>query len=165
MPGKVPEDAEAQVHAALGRTLWELQAFEETLARLISIVFKIPAFASITEARVILESARSAPLGRLIVETKKLVPMDAGFELFLSRFLEQRNWLVHRSRRTHGNFGASEQDFIDLTYRIQRLSMDALEFNEFFSKLVLDWAHEKGISAAEIDQMAQEVQDAFESET
>ena len=149
-----PVDRTAAAEQLIGRTLWQLQAFEETLARLIAVVFRLPVDASLVEARKVLDETRAATLGRLLRELRSVVNIDDSFEVFLTRFLEQRNWLVHRSWRSHRNYVHDTQTFIDLRYRVGRLGMDAVEFNEFFGRFMMDWASERGISQHEIEQLA-----------
>ena len=144
-------EREVEIQASIGRTLWQLQAFEETLARFIALGLNLPEKASLSEARSILEGRRKKVLGKLIEEAKKIVAFDPSFDLFMARFLNARNWLVHRSWRTHRDYGKNDEDFIDLRYRISRLSSDATEFDGFFTEITCSLLRARGITGQEIE--------------
>lgn len=150
-----------EIQSAIGKALWQIQACEDTLAHLITMVLKLPPRVSLMEAQAILDDVRSKTLGRLIEATKKAVTFDESFDVFMSKFLKERNWLVHRSWRTHADFLQDAQAFIDLRYRIQRLSSDANEFNHFFVGIIESWVRKHGVSDAEIEAMAKEFTDVW----
>lgn len=151
----------SEIQSAIGKALWQIQAFEDTLAHLIAIVFKIPPRTSLEQAEAILDNVRSNTLGRLIKETKKAVEFDDSFEVFMLKFLEERNWLVHKSRRTHTEFLDKKQVFIDLRYRINRLADDAKEFNEFFAGVIKSWVQGRGISETKLQELYREFTDVW----
>jgi len=87
----------------MGKALRQIQAFEDTLAHLIAIVLKLPAKASIEEAESIFSDIRKGTLGKLVNEVTKAITFDDSFEIFIKKFGNERNWLVHRSwREYHG---------------------------------------------------------------
>ena len=65
-----------ELQSCLGKALWQIQAFEDTLAHLIAVVLKMPARASLEKAEAILEKVQGNTLGRLISETKKVIHFD-----------------------------------------------------------------------------------------
>lgn len=141
--------------------LWQIQAFEDTLAFLIALVLKIPPRVSLEEVEAIIDNVRLGTLGKLIKDVKKVIPFDDTFETFMSKLLEERNWLVHRSWRTHGNFLAQEQEFIDLSYRLSRFTADGKEFNEFFAGIIESWARVRGVTETEIELLSKEFTDVW----
>lgn len=154
------EERQLSVQRSIGKVLWEIQALEETLARLIAVVFKTPAKASLVEARAVLDGVRSGTMGRLVNETRRLLSFDQFATIFVTRLVEQRNWLVHRSWRTHRHYLTEEETYTDLRYRISRLSSDAIEFNALFLGVISDWASEHGHSLEKIDDLAEEMHHA-----
>lgn len=157
MLNQIPPDQRLEViQNAIGKALWQIQAFENTLAHLITIVLKISPRTSLEQAEEILDDVRSTTLGRLLNETKKVVKFDDSFSFTMKKFLEERNWLVHRSWQTHRDFFSNDQEFIDLRYRISRLSSDAVEFNSFFAGVVESYVRAKGVSESDIQELSQE---------
>ena len=144
----------AELHQLIGQALWDVQEFEETLAQLIALVHRVPMEASLEEARSILDEIRGATLGKLLRELRNVLHIDASFEPFLRLFLDQRNWMVHNSWRSHRNYLEDRQTYVDLRYRVHRLSIDAVEFSEFFGKLIKDWGKEQGVPPEAIEQLA-----------
>lgn len=150
-----------QIQSSLGKALWQIQAFEDTLAYLIALVLRIPPRVSLEEVEAIIDNVRSGTLGKLLKDMKKAISFDDTFETFMSKILEERNWLVHRSWRTHGDFLAQEQEFVDLRYRLSRLTADAKEFNEFFVGIIESWARARGVTETEIESLSKEFADVW----
>lgn len=146
-------EREAEIQASIGKALWQIQIFEGTLARLISLLLNLPEKASLSEAKSILEGHQKKTLGKLIQEAEKIVPSDSSFAFFMARFLEARNWLVHRSWRSHRDYGVNDEDFIDLRYRISRLLSDAAEFDGFFTELTCSLLRARGKTDQEVEQL------------
>ena len=48
---QVSDKEVVEIHRLIGKTLWDIQAFEETLARLIALLERISITASFVEAR------------------------------------------------------------------------------------------------------------------
>lgn len=150
------------IQNALGKSLWQIQAFENTLALLIALVLKkIPPRASIEEAEAILDKTRTKKLVDLIKKTRESDLLDDSIEKFLNKLREERNWLVHRSWNTHSEFLNHEQEFIDLRYRISRLAADAQEFNVFFASIIESWGRKRGVTEAEIKALSKELTDVW----
>jgi hypothetical protein len=152
MPSPIQPEVD-EIERLIGRVLWQLQAFEETLAQLIALMHKIPVTASFEEARKVLDDVRSGTLGRLLKQLQQTILIDSSFEVFLTKFLRQRNWLVHRSHLTHGHYATDLQTYQELKYRLNRLSMDAIEYKEFFGGIVENWLRERGITVDELGQL------------
>ena len=154
-----------ELQSCLGKALWQIQAFEDTLAHLIAVVLKMPARASLKEAEAILEKVQGNTLGRLIRETKKAIHFDESFDPFMTRFLNERNWLVHHSWRTYHGFLDKPNEYKTLLLRVRGLAADAIEFNELFFGFLQDWAKERGVTTAEIDQVQRQFLDVWQEET
>jgi hypothetical protein len=151
---EVSEEEAFKVHQLIGRALWAIQEFEETLTRFIALMERIPARASFEEARKILSGIRTDTLGKLVRQTKQITPFDEDFEMFMQRFVQQRNWLVHRSHLTHGIFEYDCRLWYDLRLRVRGLEDDAKELNAFFKSMINDYLLERGIKPEELEQLA-----------
>lgn len=155
----------AILQSDIGKALWQIQAFEDTLAHLIALVLKLPPKASLEEAEAILSKVRKATLGGLLKETRKAVHFDSDFEVFISKFLDERNWLVHRSWREHRGILSKEGEYGVLRARIRRLASDALEYNELFAGIIEEWVKKKGIKEAELRSLQKEFLDVWGNQT
>ena len=148
----------------MGKALWQIQALEDTLAHLIALVLKLPARASIEEAEAILENVRKETLGRLIKEIKKAIHFTDHFELFITNFVSERNWLIHRSWREYKDVLNKENEYKYLRLRVSRLESDAHEYNELFSGYINDWAKKQGINERKLQIIQKEFLDVWGNE-
>jgi len=155
----------SELQSDIGKALWQIQAFEDTLAHLIAVVLKLPAKTSLEEAEAILENVRKGTLGKLVRETKKVVHFKGGFELFMSKFVNERNWLVHRSWREYRGVLNKENEYKYLRLRVRRLASDALEYNQLFAGFIEDWAKDQGIDEVQLQQIQKEFMDVWGAET
>jgi len=155
----------AKLQSCLGKALWEIQAFEDTLAHLIAVILKVPPRTSVQQAEAILEKVQGDTLGRLINETKKVIHFDKTFDPFMTQFLNERNWLVHHSWRTYHGYLDRQKEFKVLLSRVRRLADDAREFNELFVGFLQDWAKKRGVTQAELAQLQKQFLDVWQEET
>lgn len=154
-----------ELQSCLGKALWQIQAFEDTLAHLIAVVLKMPARTSLKEAETILENVQRNTLGDLFKETKKVIHFDESFDVFMKKFLDERNWLVHRSWRSYHGLLYKQNEYKSLLIRVRRLSDDALEYNKLFSGFLEEWVQERGVTKAELDQLQKQFLDVWQEET
>jgi len=131
----------------MGKAMWQIQALEDTLAHLISMVLNIPEDASIEEAEAILNNTRKKTLGKLINETNKVIHFAKGFDETMATFLDDRNWLVHRCWRENRDILSSDKDneYRAINLRITGLSSEALKLNKLFSDIITDWVKQKAL--------------------
>src|SRR5438093_4229853 len=85
----------ASVH--LGGAVWSIQVFENTLAKFITLAFKLDPAMAQAEAVAILDKMTGKTLGGIITELKKCGSVNSAFEARLEKFREDRNWLIHNS--------------------------------------------------------------------
>jgi len=130
-----------QLQSNIGKAMWHIQALEDTLAHLISMVLNIPQNASVEEAEAILNNTRKKTLGKLIKETSKVIHFAKDFEPTMTTFVDDRNWLVHRCWRENRDILSDDKDneFRAINIRINGLSSEALKLNKLFSGITTDW--------------------------
>lgn len=146
----------AEIYNAIGKALWHTQAFEDTLAHLIAIILDIPAQASLDEAEVALGNVRKGTLGKLLRRAREAVHVDDGFEPFLERFLEDRNWLAHRMWRMHHDTIFIENNYRALMLKLRGISREAQELNQLFSQMMFDWFENKNLNETDLEKLKAE---------
>lgn len=155
----------SELQSDLGKALWQTQAFEDTLAHLIALVLKMPANASLAEAEAVLDNVRRDTLGKLLRHTRKAIHIDESLEPFIKRFLDDRNWLVHRSWRMYHNVIFRSNEYSNLRYRLRGLAQDALELNELFAGVIADWVKRQGADEATLRKLEEEFLNVWHTET
>jgi|GEM_PF-1988876 len=155
----------SELQSDLGKALWQIQALEDTLAHLIAVVLKLPAKTSIDEAEAILDDVRKGTLGKLLNEVRKAVNFGESFEVFIKKFLRERNWLVHRSWREYYGVLEKENEYKYLRLRIRGLASDALEYNKLFAGFLEEWAIKEGIAESDITEIQKEFESVWGKET
>ena len=154
-----------EIQSDLGKALWQIQAFEDTLAHLIAIVLEMPANASIAEAVAILDDVRKGTLGKLIRRAREAVHFDETFELTIARFVDERNWLVHRSWRMYHHVFFEPNVYRSFRLRTRGVARDALELNKLFAGLIEDWAKNQGVGEARLRELEEEFTNVWHKET
>ena len=76
------------------------------------------------------------------------------FESRLSKFLNERNWLIHRSRREKHTVLYNPAKLRSLCNRIDAIAVEALDLNKLFCEYVLSWTESQGIKRQQIDEVA-----------
>lgn len=78
-----------------GEALWKIQAVEQALSFWITL--KLNPIADIAQADVFLKRLQSYTLGKAISTAKQNKLFSKSFEKIIYPFLEERNWLIHKS--------------------------------------------------------------------
>ena len=99
---------------------------------------------------------RKGTLGKLLRRAREAVYVDVGFEPFLERFIEDRNWLAHRMWRMYHDTIFIENNYRALMLRLRGISRDAQELNELFSQMMFDWLENNGLTQADLEKLKAE---------
>ena len=147
------------IHFGVGLALWHIQAFENTLSYFIAIILKMPPSRAEEEAIRILEKLQSLTLGGLITELRKANSSKSvsEFERRMNLFLDERNWLVHRSWLQHHGDVYHVERVPALMQRLEALAKEASELQRYFGQLTTTWTVQDGHAAEEIDRKTLEV--------
>jgi len=144
------------LNSCIGSAVWQIQALEDTLAHFITVALKVADRSkAIEEAEKILGDVRGLTLGRLIGEIKSSIKLPEGFEEKLKKFLDERNWLIHRSRRLHHTDIYHSDRFSSLLERIDELSDEAIQFNHIFADMLEEYVVSKGVAPEFISSQAE----------
>ena len=93
------------LYMSLGRGVWHLQYVEDALNTLITIKHEVktPGRVSKVEANALLAKHRQNTLGTSLKITKAESLLPSSLLDELSKFKDERDWLVHRSQNSHGD--------------------------------------------------------------
>lgn len=155
----------AELQSELGRAVWQTQALEDTLAHLIAIALDLPAGASLDEAEQVLKNVRKQMLGRLLRRVREVIHFDDSFEPFINRFLDERNWLIHRSWRMSHGILLKPNEYRTLRIRVRRVGDEALELNRLFAGLIESWARERGVDEQRVKDLEEEFLNVWSQRT
>jgi chorismate mutase len=149
------------VYAHIGGAVWQIQAFENTLVHYLALVFKLPPKAAQAEAYSILEQTGKRTLGQLLNELRKYKPLAGQIDKRLKEFLEERNWLIHRSRHeTHTDLYKPAK-LAKLLRRFEKLANKALDLNKEFYTFLEAETLKRGMSKSEIERIAEKIHDEW----
>lgn len=134
-----------ELHKLIGLALWHGQAFEDTLARFITLILKLPPSKAEAEVLEVLEKLQSKTLGSLITELKRANSTNsvAEFEQRVNGFLQERNWLVHASWREHHMDLFSPERLPALFSRLDAMAREALALQRYFGELTNAWTRQQ----------------------
>lgn len=145
-----------RLYRLLGRGVWHLQYVEDALNTLITIKHdvKTPGRIPEAEARALLAKRRRNTLGtslRLVKAECLLVPelLDA-----LSRFKEERDWLVHRSQNTHGDLVYTDEGRIATFTRLDAFTEEARRLQNAVLEEMDRFLRAAGLDVAAAQRMA-----------
>ncbi len=144
------------VYRALGRALWITQAFENTLAYYLTMTLKLAPDVAEEEARAILERTQKKTLGQLLRLCEN-TEMSTKVEDRLEHFLQERNWLIHRSWRECSTDILNETRRSALLERIDGISDQAKHWNAEFLRLLKSWCERRGMDMREVDRHARDM--------
>lgn len=145
-------DPFTDLHYRIGLAVWRIQAFEFVLVRCIALVLKMPESRAADEIAAVVEKLEKRTLGALFEELKKAKSSTAvsSFEQRVDRFLDERNWLVHRSWREN-HVGLHPQKHAALMERIDAITHEASALQRYFGEIAEGWMREQGYTTEEID--------------
>lgn len=148
----------AELMRSVGFSLWQLQELETTVATY--FVVRVHAHRGIgtTRGNSLLKEAEGRTLGALLKELAKSGVIDERISIDLHEILEQRNWLVHRSRRENRGVIASAELLGELLKRLESLADRSLVLQKSLTaeleRYVLDSGVDRAVIEAEADRLA-----------
>src|SRR2546430_16780024 len=98
MPPVTPDEF-AEVASVVGYTVWQIQVLEQILASYLIMIHKLEFGAARAEVEAMFVKVEKHTLGQLFRNIKDTGGAPAALLPRIERFVDQRNWLVHRSRR------------------------------------------------------------------
>jgi hypothetical protein len=140
------------VHQALGFALWHVQQFEEVLAVYLAISFELEPGVGEQQAEAVLSGFEKKTLGRLIADLRRHEDISPGLSDDLQHFLQERNWLVHRSRRENHTDLYDGQKAAELVNRVEEIGDEGLRLTTRFASVLEALVMERtGMSREELE--------------
>jgi uncharacterized protein YutE (UPF0331/DUF86 family) len=139
----------------VGYTFWQLAECEDAVAYY--LVFRLKATKGIGLARgnELLENAQRRTFGSLIHELTEHGVLDGTVESRLAGLLDDRNWLVHRSKRESRGVLFRSADFERLVARLDRIAAEASAVQKLVVAATEDYLIASGVNRSEIDAAAE----------
>jgi hypothetical protein len=130
-----------ELHKRIGVALWAGQSVEFVLVHFIAVALKLPPSRAESEMMEILEKLQKQTLGTLIKELSKANSSTAitNFDRRMEAYLEDRNWLVHRSWREHNTDLFTPEKLPPLFERLERIASESESLRDYFADLVHRW--------------------------
>jgi hypothetical protein len=130
----------------IGFAVWQLQELEWTMAAFIVLLLKAHRGIGQEIGERLLAAAGKRTFGSLIREAKGARLLEDKLATRLEKILDDRNWLVHRSRREHRGVLSSRSRYAALIARIEAISDEALLLLKMIAELTDQYAGKSGVS-------------------
>ena len=140
--------------SVLDSLFWQLQELETTTATYVVLRLRKSRGIGRERARKLLEEAEKRTFGTLLKELRKAEALPELVGERLAMALEDRNWLVHRSRRENRGVLNKPQMYVNLVERLDRIAKNALAFNKELAAEVRAHVLKTGISEQVLDREA-----------
>jgi hypothetical protein len=116
----------ADVASFVGHAVWQIQVLEETAAVHLVMVHKADAKTARREVETMFARASKQTLGQLFSAIRDASKGASDLLSRLERFVDERNWLIHRSRHENRKDLYSDTRRPQLVARIQAVGDEAL---------------------------------------
>jgi len=149
-----------RLYAKIGCAVWSIQVLEDTLSYYLIMINKTPGKISAEDANKQLGINRRGTLGKLLVEYKKEKKVDLELEKRIDAFLQERNWLIHNSRRSHHAalyHVLKNEKLKELFERLDALADEATALNKCFVAELGEYLQSVGVSKEEVNRNANKV--------
>lgn len=132
----------------MGQALLNIQVMEEALSMAIALKIDIgcPRKVSMEEVDGFLERRRLLTLGQAIKEAKIHKIYEDGLQASLKKFLDERNWLVHRSIGVFYAPAGKEE----LWNRIKNIAVEAHRLQREIEDDLINFAQTNGLDMSSI---------------
>jgi hypothetical protein len=155
-----PTDEEvALLFHHIGKGVWQLQYVEDHLTTLLAITIDIkePGTKTEEEIKEIVSKHKKGTLGALLKKGRDAGVLPFQLEANLTRFVDERNWLIHHSIDSHGKRLYSEAGRAETFERLARFIADAKAMQREISDEITRFSVGQGldVEAAEADARAE----------
>lgn len=157
------EDQQAEINQrlerlslAIGQAIWQIQGFEQMLAKYYATAFQLPAGAALEDINQEFERNFVHTAGRLLGKFKKAAMLDPALDQRLEVFVEERHWLVHRLRRLNWDDLVQARKFPALLQRVAGLRDEADQLIMLFHELMIEYFVGIGVPKEHIDRHIEE---------
>lgn len=139
----------------VGFVLWQLQELEGCAAQCFALLAQASQGMGRAAGDALVEKAQSKTFGATIKQLEKVALLTPDVAARFATLLEERNWLVHRSRADsrgaiHGDAAAQK-----LMLRLETIAEEALALLKVLGGMAESFARQNGVSKSYIDQESQ----------
>jgi hypothetical protein len=149
----------------VGFAVWQLQLLEQVAACYLILVHKAEPTTAREQVQTMFAKAEKKTLGQLFGEIRDSSKGAATFLPRLEALVDERNWLVHRSRHQNRKDLYSPERRQALIDRIEALAAEALSIAKEFENATEEHLLSFGVSKAELDARAAAIYRDWTGET
>ena len=139
---------------AVGFTLWQLQAFEESAVSWVVVRLHATRGMGAEAGEELAKKAERRTLGSVLRELRDEGVVAAPLAEELSEVLELRNWLVHRARKEFHGMLTSDELLSSLHVKLANIAERALAAQKAVAVELEQFVLSSGVSRAFIDREA-----------
>lgn len=139
----------------VGYAFWQVSECEDTAAHFLVIRLKASPGIGAEKGEALLSNAQRRTFGSLLHELKDAGVLKPELEKRLLALLEERNWLVHRSKRESRGVLFRDADFDRLVDRLDSIAEEATTLNTLLGRELEDYVVSAGVDRAYIDREAE----------
>lgn len=110
----------------IGFTLWQLQKLEGGAAKYYVLIAKASPGMGIDSGQELVDGVLSKPFGITVKGLEKSGKVPSELMARFQKLLEERNWLVHKSRGTSSSAVHDEAAFVQLIQRVDAIENEVL---------------------------------------
>lgn len=151
---RLTEETLQEVTAQIGFAVWQIQILEGAVATYLIFVHKAKPGMARQEVEEMFTKARKSTLGNLLRQLGTSQTASSPLAEQLDKFVEDRNWLVHRSRHESHRCMNSVSGRAALIARLLGIADDALRLMKDFQSATEAHLATLGVPKEQIDQDA-----------
>lgn len=144
-----PEELDA-LYRGIGKGVWNLQYVEDALQTLVTILVEIrtPGRVPMSEGKELLAKHRRNTLGTSLRIVREQSLVRSELLARLSRFKEERDWLIHRSQQSHGDLLYTDDGRTDMFDRLTQFEEEATSLQTAILAEIDTFAASRGVDVA-----------------
>ena len=148
-----------ELQSAVGASLWQCQALEESLIHVLLIGNKVERDSSIDMVEDLFNKYGKRTLGDLASQVESLSDVPDEIKERLRHFKNERNWLAHKSWADTLPYANSfpPTELNSYLTRINKIGDDALELNDLFKEILDERVKRFGVSKKYLEKKTQEI--------
>ena len=147
----------ANVMSEVGFAIWQIQILEQGLAYHLVLVHKASAKTARADVEAMFVKTEKQTLGRLLKTLRDDSLLASKILSRLESLVEERNWLVHRSRHENRTDLYSRAKRLALIRRIHAIADEALAISETLQQTTEDHLVAQGMPKSEMETRAAKI--------
>ncbi len=141
----------------VGYTFWQLSECEDAVAQYLVVRLKATKGMGEEPGTKLLESVRRRTFGSLLKELRDNGVLPPALQGRIEELLEERNWLVHRSKRESRGVLFKSEQFDQLVARLATIADEALAVQKLVAEAIEEYVVGNGVDRAQIETEAARV--------